>query len=72
MSSPLFGGGGQSQMNPLLMLMAQPQLPQTPPPVQSPQGSQTSSVPQQNPSFVSAAAPVPNQQNVAPKSLLGQ
>ena len=78
MSSPLhaigslFGGGSSQGMNPFMLMQATPQLPATPPPLQQPQGSQTSSRPQSNPSFVSAAAPVASQQNVAPKSLLGQ
>lgn len=65
----LFGGGSQQGVNPLLMV---PQMPATPPPLQQPQGSQTSTRPQQNTSFVSSAAPVPSQQNRAQKSLLGQ
>jgi hypothetical protein len=64
----LFGGSTQQQVNPLLMV---PQMPATPPTIQSPTGSQTSSRPQTNTSFVSASAPVPNQQNTATKSLLG-
>ena len=77
MASPLksigemiFGGGQSQGASPMLMMP--PAMPSTPPPLQQPLGNQGTNKPAQNPSVVSAAAPVAGQQNLAPKSLLGQ
>jgi hypothetical protein len=74
LGSALVGAAG-SLLAPRPKAPAAPNVPPTPPPAQQPQGTNTSAVPQQTPSFLAAAAAPPAQASTIGgqgKTLLGQ